>query len=320
MRGKLQAAAGVAAALLAVPGTAYAQGSYGDFSLDFGTTATGAEAKPKLVVAYRNPDDPNGKPPAIASAVFRLPEGTRIDTAAVERCTATNDQIQASGPSACPPGSKVGAGKLTAVTGFGPPTDPVAGDVTVFNGADELIEVVTVPGTQTVAGMDRLSVEGHVLTAHPPAIPGGPPDGRTAVKDIQLTIDRSGYVTTPPECEVPGWAYGASYEFANGAKQEVSHRHDCKPAHGVPSNAMGIRPSPSRITAGRRTKVIFRVASPSAACRNGAKIRFAGRRKLASPNGRASFTVTLHGLGRHAVNVSKRGCRTARGFVTVLRR
>ena len=320
MRGKLQTAAGVAAALLMGTGTASAQGSYGDFGLEFGTTTTGTEAKPKLVVAYRNPDDPNGKPPAIASAVFRLPEDTRIDTAAVERCTATDEQIQMSGPSACPPGSKVGSGTLTAATGFGPPTDPVAGDVTVFNGADQLIEVVTVPGTQTVAGMDRLSVEGNVLTAHPPAIPGGPPDGRTAVKDIQLTIDRSGYVTTPPECEVPGWAYGASYEFANGAKQEVSHRHACRPAQSVPGNAMGIRPSPARVVAGRRTRVLFRVASPSAACRKGAKIRFAGRRKLASANGRASFVVTLHTPGRHPVNVSKRGCRTARGVVTVLRR
>ena len=75
-----------------------------------------------------------------------------------------------------------------------------------LNGADQIIEVVTVPGTQTVAGIDRLTVAGNVLSAHPPAIPGGPPDGRTAVKDIKLTIDHSGYVTTPPECEVPGWS------------------------------------------------------------------------------------------------------------------
>jgi hypothetical protein len=319
MRGKLQLAAGVAAALLAAPGTANAQGSYGDFGLNFGTTTTGTEAKPTLAIAYRNPDDPNGKPPAIASAVFRLPEDTRIDTAAVERCTATNDQIQASGPSACPPGSRVGSGTLTAVTGAGPPADPVAGDVTLFNGADEIIEVVTVPGTQTVAGMDRLSVKANVLTAHPPAIPGGPPDGRTAVKDIKVKIDHSNYVTTPRECEVPGWAYSASYEFANGAKQEVSHRHDCKPAESVPANAMGIRPSPTRLRSGRRTRVIFYVVSPSSTCRSGAKVRFAGRRKLASPNGRASFTVALHSLGRHPVNVSKRGCRSARSFVTVRR-
>jgi hypothetical protein len=319
MRAKLQTAAGVAAALLMGTGTASAQGSYGDFGLDFGTITAGVEAKPTLVVAYRNPDDPNGKPPAIASAVFRLPDETRIDTAAVERCTATNDQIQASGPSACPPGSKVGSGTLTAVTGSGPPADPVAGDVTLFNAPDQIIEVVTVPGTQTVAGMDRLTVEGNVLTAHPPAIPGGPPDGRTAVKDIKVTIDHSGYVTTPPECEVPGWSYGASYEFANGATQQVSHRHACKPAQTVPGNAMGIRPSPSRIRAGRRAKVIFYVVSPSSTCRRRAKVRFAGRRKLASPNGRASFTLTLHGLGRHPVNVSKRGCRSARSFVTVRR-
>ncbi len=210
MRSKLQAAAGVVvAALIAGTGTASAQGSYGDFELDLGTTEAGTEAKPSFVVRYRNPDDPNGKPPPIKAAVFRLPPETRIDTAAVERCTASNEEIRAAGPSACPPGSRVGAGKLSAVTGFGPPTDPVAGDVTVFNGPDQLIEVVTVPGTQTVAGMDRLTIEGNVLTAHPPATPGGPPDGRTSIKDIQLTLDRPGYVTAPPTCGSAGWGYSA---------------------------------------------------------------------------------------------------------------
>jgi len=300
-------------------GTASAQGSYGDFELNLGATEPGTEAEPTFVVSYRNPDDPNGKPPAIASAVFRLPTGTRIDTAAVERCTATDEQIQAQGPAAaCPPGSKVGSGKLTAVTGFGPPSDPIAGDVTVFNGADELIEVVTVPGTQTVAGMDRLSIEGNVLTAHPPATPGGPPDGRTAVKDIQLKIDRGGYVTTPPDCGSGGWGYSAHYEFANGASQDVWHAHEC--ARSAPANAMGVRPSPARVPVGRRVRVLFRVGSPSAACRNGAKVRFAGRRKLASRNGRASFTVRLKRAGRHRVSVSKRGCRGAHAFVRAVRR
>ena len=121
MEGRLLAAI-TAAAFIAGTGSASAQGSYGDFQLDMGTTEAATEAKPSLVVSYRNPDDPNGKPPAIASAVFRLPVGTRIDTAAVERCTATNEEIQASGPAACPPGSKVGSGKLTAVSGFGQPT------------------------------------------------------------------------------------------------------------------------------------------------------------------------------------------------------
>lgn len=69
MRGKLQTAAGVAAALLTVTGTASAQGSYGDFTFDLGTQQPGASATLKFDVAYRNPSDPNGKPPHRAPAV-----------------------------------------------------------------------------------------------------------------------------------------------------------------------------------------------------------------------------------------------------------
>ena len=319
MRSKLHTAAGVAAVLLMGTGTASAQGSYGDFGFDLRTLEPGSEAKPTFIVAYRNPNDPNGKPPAITSAVFRLPPGTRIDTNAVDRCTATNEEIRAQGPAAaCPPGSKVGSGKLTAVTGFGPPTDPVAGDVTVFNGPDELIEVVTVPGTQTVAGMDRLTIDGHVLTAHPPNTPGGPPDGRTSVKDIEIRIDRGGYVTAPAECGSAGWGYSAHYEFANGATHDVWHSLECaRPA--ASRNVMGIEARPNRLRAGRRTRVRFIVRSPSAACRRGAKVRFAGKRAITGANGRATIAVTVRRAGRHPVNVSKRGCRTARGVVVVRR-
>jgi hypothetical protein len=315
---KLQMAAGVAAAaLIGATSTASAQGSYGDFRFDLGTIEPGSEAKPTFVVSYRNPSDPNAKPPAITGAVFRLPAGTRIDTNAVEQCTATDDEIRMAGPSACPPGSRVGSGKLTAVTGFGPPADPVSGDVTVFNGDKQLIEVVTVPGTQAVAGMDRLTIEDNVLTAHPPNTPGGPPDGRTSVKDITIKIDRGGYVTSPRFCGSAGWGYSAHYEFANGASHDVWHTHEC--ARSAPPNAMGVRPSPARVRVGRRTRVLFRVVSPSAGCRSRAKVRFAGRRKLASPAGRASFRVRLDRPGRHRVSVSKRGCRGARAFVTAVR-
>jgi hypothetical protein len=175
---------------------------------------------------------------------------------------------------------------------------------------------VTVPGSQTVAGMDRLTIEGNVLTAHPPSTPGGPPDGRTAVKDIQIKIDRAGYVTAPPECGSAGWGYSAHYEFENGATQDVWHAHECA-RQPVSPNVMGIEARPNRIRAGRRVRVHFVVRSPSAACRRGAKVRFAGKRARTNARGRAAITVRLRRAGRYPMNVSSRGCRTARGFVVV---
>ena len=320
MRGKLHTAAGVtAAALLIGTGTASAQGSYGDFGFDLGTQQPGAGATLRFDVAYRNPSDPNAKPPPVSGAVFRLPEGTRIDTNAVPQCAATDEQIRAQGSAACPAASKVGTGKLVAITGFGPPADPVQGDVHVFNGDRQLIEIVTVPDTDRAAGFDRLTIEGSTLTAHPPATPGGPPDGRTSVKDIHLVVDRAGYATAPPTCPAGGWRYGASYEFANGANQEIAHTLPCARARRVARPALALAPSPRSVRAGRSAVVRFTVRSASAACRRGAKVRFAGKRALTDARGRASIRTTIHRPGRHPVNVSKRGCRTARGFVTVAR-
>jgi hypothetical protein len=66
--------------------------------------------------------------------------------------------------------------------------------------------------------------------------------------------------------------------------------------------------------------VRFAVRSASADCRRGAKVRFAGRRALTNARGRAAITTTLREARRYPVNVSKRGCRTARGAVTAVRR
>ena len=321
MRGKLQTTAGgVAAALLVFAGPAQGQDpNRSDFLFDLATTQPGAAARMSFDVRYRNPRDPEGKPPAVSAAEFRLPAGTRIDTAAAPRCRATDDELRSRGSSACPPETRVGGGTLTADTGFGPPTDPLRGDVTVFNGDRQLIEVVTAPGTDRVLGLDRLTVEGSTLTAHPPATPGGPPDGRTAVKDIRLTVDRPGYATAPPSCPADGrWRYGASFEFADGTKADAAHTLACIAGRRArPAMRLGVRPRRAR--ADRRTKFTFAVKSSSPSCIRGAKVRFASKRARTNRRGRATITTTIHRARRLPMNVSKRGCKTARGTVRIVR-
>jgi hypothetical protein len=138
------------------------------------------------------------------------------------------------------------------------------------------------------------------------------------VKDIQIKIDRGGYVTAPPTCGSAGWGYSAHYEFANGATHDVWHAHECARQPASP-NVMGLEARPNRIRAGRRTRVRFIVRSPSAACRRGAKVRFAGKRARTNTRGRAMITVRLRKAGRYRMNVSKRGCQAGRGFVVVAR-
>ena len=323
MRGKLHLrAAVVAGALLAAPGPAQAQS---DFVLGLGTAEPGASAPVTFDVRYRNAQDPEGKPPAISAAEFRLPAGMRIDTASAPRCTTSDAELRLRGSSACPADTRVGGGTLTAITGFGPPVDPVSGDVAVFNGDGELIEVVTAPGTDRVLGIDRLTVEGSTLTAHPPTTPGGPPDGRTAVKDIRLAVDRAGYAFTPPTCPADGrWRYSASFEFADGTRQAVAHTLPCKTrraSDGEPARpAIAVSARPGRARVGRRTTFRFVAASASASCRRGVKVAFAGRRARTNRRGVATIRTTLRRAGSHRFWAAKRGCATGRGAVFAARR
>jgi len=319
MRRKVQGVAGaVATAVALTAGAAWAQGDYGDFAMDMGTKQPGAPATLQFDIVYRNGSDPNGKPPPISGAVFHLPEGTGIDTNAVPRCTATDEEIRAVGTGACPADSKVGSGKLTAITGFGPPADPANADVTIFNGDRQLIEVVTAPDTDRALGSDRVTIEGSTLTAHPPATPGGPPDGRTSVKEIHLMIDRTGYATAPPDCPSGGrWSYSSSYEFADGSRDENAGTLECSRA-GAARPLIAVAARPATVRAGHRVTVRFGVRSSRASCRVAAKVRFAGKRAFTDSRGRARITTKLR-PGRHRFSVSKRGCRTARGTLTATR-
>ena len=315
MRRKVQGAAGAVLMLMAIAPAAQA-GERGDFTLDLGTRTPGAAATFTFDVAYRNADDPNGKPPPISGATFRLPAGTSIDQNAAAKCTATDEQLRAQGRNACPADSRIGGGTLTAITGFGPPADPINGDATVFNGNGEIIELVTLPGTNQTAGFDRLKVNGDVLTAHPPSTPGGPPDGRTAIKDIHLVVDRAGFAKAPPTCtRGKGWDYSASFEFGDGTRGEVAKTLACTATRP----ALALAAQPASIRAKRRTTVRFRVRSTSSDCIRGAKVRFASKRARTSARGIATITTTVGRARTLPVNVSKRGCKTARGTVAVTR-
>jgi hypothetical protein len=309
-------AAGLGACLAMVATPQPASADRGDFILDLGTHQPGGAATLRIDVVYRHPDDPNAKPPPITGAVFRLPAGTRIETAAVPRCTATDDDLRSRGTGACPPETRVGAGTLTAITGFGPPVDPVHGDVAVFNGQDQLIEVVTAPGTDRVLGTDRLTVAGSVLTAHPPATPGGPPDGQTSVTEIHLVIDRGGYATAPPDCPANRlWSYGATFEFADHGSHAESATLPCSRA----AAPLRLVARPARVQVGRRVTMRFRASSPDPACVAGAAVRFAGQRVLTDARGRATVAVTLNRPGQRRASVAKPGCLPGRTAVTARR-
>jgi hypothetical protein len=204
----------------------------GKFHLGTGVHTPASPTSVRFRVLYKHPDDRAAKPPPVTAATFRLPRGMRIDTAAVPRCTADDARIRALGRAACPAASQVGTGRLTARTGVSG-ADPVYADIVAYNGEDEIVEVVFFEDSNVVAGIDRLSVDGTVLTAHPPSTPGGPPDGRTVVRRVFLElperVNASGaaYATTPPRCRRGGWRARAHVEFADGGETTIPSRTRC---------------------------------------------------------------------------------------------
>src|SRR4051794_7129348 len=63
-----------------------------------------------FAVDYVNPDDPNGKPPAVRTVIETLARDARFNTSVPAECAATDAQLVAMGEPACPPQSKVGSG------------------------------------------------------------------------------------------------------------------------------------------------------------------------------------------------------------------
>jgi hypothetical protein len=311
MRRKLQTAAAAFGVLAASTASAAATtGERADFELGFSTAKAGARAGLVLHIVYKAAGDPEAKPSPIRKVVVAVAPGTRFDTGAVPPCSASDDELRAQGSGACPPESKIGAGKLLADTGFGPPTDPVAADLTLFNTGDSVLEVVTAPGTDRVLGTDRLHIDGSTLTGAPPVTPGGPPDGETSVRQIDFTIGAaSGFVTTPGAC--PGdvqWRSTGTFGFKDGAEETLQSAAACEPVQTAAKPRLAL--SPRRVRTGRATRFTGRVLGASPRCTRGVLVRVGGRRVRTGPGGRARLTVAAHRAGAHAATAKKSGCRT----------
>jgi hypothetical protein len=325
-------AVGAAAVALTGAGAgAAAAAEPAEFRFGFETTRPATPTGLRLHVVYRDPENPEGKAPVLTAAAFALPDGTRIDNAAVPRCAATDEQFRARGRDACPPDTRIGEGKLVATTGT--PGDPVTTDVTVFNGDGQLIELVTFEGTNTMAGLDRLTVEGSTLRAHPPATPGGPPDGRTSIREVRIAIPaRGGLVTTPPSCPADRtWRGLGTFSFEGHPEAKVPATAPC----GAPSNGSSVAPPPAggdgagpsvaprrtvvrvlprRVRSGRSTRVRVVVTG---SCAAGATVRIGLRRARTDAAGRVTMRVRIRRSA--AVRVTKRGCAPARGRLAARR-
>jgi hypothetical protein len=189
---------------------------------------------------YRNPDDPNGKPPPVRQTVVHYAPGVRIDTSVPDQCQASDQQLEASGASACPAGSLIGRGFAEFDTGLPAPAASFDVDLDVLNNQDQVIFLVKPHGTNAVVSVARSTLSGSTSTTDIAAVPGGPPDGQSSVKHIEFATNvvtrmRNGhlvsYMTTPPTCPPSGqWTSSTLFTYADGASQTATAQSPCKVA------------------------------------------------------------------------------------------
>jgi hypothetical protein len=323
---QLGALAAVIAGLAAAPAGAQSPPPV-DFSFTFSETAPGSPTDAALHILYKDPEDPenpDGKSPALTEVIIAAPPGTVFDGTAVPACRASDAELMLLGTNACPEESNVGGGFGSVVLDPGP-SDPLTADVTLLNYGEGIVELFTLPGTPMPGVIDRARFEGQsTMVLHPAVVPG--------ITEREFSFTYHGkrgsagraFITTPPECPPTGvWTSQLTYTVTTGATYSATATTPCVPAAtpALANEPDAIRASvrPRRVRAGRRVRIQVRLRSSDTRCIANATVRLAGRRAVrTSRAGRATIVGRFRGPGRRTVIASKRGCATGRAILTVL--
>jgi hypothetical protein len=289
-----------------------------------------------LAIDYVNPDDPAAKPPAVQKVVMELAPGTAIDDSVPALCQATDQELVAKGPEACPAESKVGGGEIDIDTGIAGPARILRNNVTTLNNRAQLIlllESQTSPPRRLVV---RAAVQGATITSEVPPTPGGPPDGFSAVKRVRLRLEPrvtgdqanlKHYVTTPTACPTRGaWSNKLTFTYRDGLSDTVVSSSPC--TGGAPEN-MGtgkgrdstaprirVRGVPRKECARRGFRVRVRIAEHGSGLRR-ARLWLDRKRLLVTQRSRFSRRIRVAALRgtRHrlkVVAVDKAGNRSVK--------
>ena len=180
-------------------------------------------------------------PPYMRRMVAYPPRGYRYDTTVPARCTASDIELEALGPGACPAASRVGGGSTDGLW-LGRFRSTLKVDI--FNNANEQIFLVSgSPGLATVA-RGRIYRDGSIEFASPTCFPSIRPPGCPVDNALQLgtsvTIPaytrRSGgklrsYITTASRCPATGyWRTPIRFWWADGSVDTVVAPQRCRPS------------------------------------------------------------------------------------------
>ena len=165
------------------------------------------------------------QPPPVRRARLRFPRGTRIDTSAVQRCTATEAELQAGGTSACPARSRLGGGEGTIYIGS---PQQITAQVDAFN-ADGSALLVLSTEAGAVLRVIRGTVARNVIDATLPRVDlaGGK---EAALTSLSVRLRAAGtrrhpWLRTPRRCPARGswkFVYDISYDDPPGDQSPFS--------------------------------------------------------------------------------------------------
>jgi hypothetical protein len=308
-------AAATIATCAAAADAAVAQQAGVNYSDRFTTERPGAPSGRVLHNDYFNAADRGAKPPALKRLRIVLPAGARYDTSALPACGATDAELMARGPEACPADTKLGDEVYVFDTGFPEPNRYVTTDIDFFNERGGIIVF-----SQDRSAGSRVVSHGVVTERtyqldYPP-LPGTPPEGggnRSEQATFTAATGSGGpYLRTPPSCPAAGhWTFRATFTYANGEVLERESRSPCRRAGGAPAAAQRLtffRRQHAR--AGRRGRLRLRAARSTPAVitvrRRG---RLVARRSVRLHAGLNRLRLPAVGRGRYRLTVSSGGVR-----------
>jgi hypothetical protein len=194
---------------------------------------------------YVNPDDPEGKPPAVEKVVTKLPRRGRYDVSVPGSCGATDAELMAAGADACPEDSLIGGGVVTVDTGLPEPGRFVTADVVFANNADdpdgEFIYINTVRDAPLARTVIRADVRRRKTVTLAGMLPGTPPDGGS-IDTVDVEIDsiskgKDNYITNPPRCRDGHWVARVRFFYQDDVSQVERTRNQCAEIAPARANA-----------------------------------------------------------------------------------
>jgi hypothetical protein len=179
------------------------------------------------LATFSDPGEPGGKPKELVRIKVGFHPGTRIDTAALPRCKASDTKVRILGLRACPASTRLGIVHAEGVISTGLRFNPVGH---LFNARRAIIVVATVDGRYVTSFRDDLTRDkltvnfriprGISFTSFKPHIPR---------HFRKRAGKRRAYMRTPPSCPAGGtWTTNVTFIYRDGSTQDVAVATPCR--------------------------------------------------------------------------------------------